>query len=121
MQSSRSRSHSRGPLYRRARHPLLSPRTSSPPPPSHAPWTMTDESRFRATPRAMVERKLASVSAHNTLGALELRRKLGDLQGACFSPQSHSRPPQHQLPNRQPPRPSSPPPSPSCSSVPPHL
>ena len=75
-------------MLQRKRHPLLSPRPAHSPSLTPAvPWdsSQTDVTRFRASPREIVQRKLATTSKFNALGALELRRKLGDLQGAPAS------------------------------------
>ena len=99
-------------MRKRQSHPLLSPRPAAAPSPvSHAQeWdsstTTYDSTRFRASPREIVQRKLATTSKFNALGALELRRKLGDLQGAFFfSNRARARAPLPGRPNRQLPRP----------------
>ena len=50
----------------------------------HAAWdaSASDLTRYKLSSREQIERKLASVSKHNAFGVAQLRRKLGDVQGA---------------------------------------
>lgn len=68
---------------------MLSPRRSQSPQAAvlGPAWdsTSSDLSRFRATRKEVILRKLTSISKNNALGAAELKRKLGNVQGACWA------------------------------------
>ncbi len=64
------------------------PGARSPAPRAPRAWddSVSELARYRLSPAQLVQRKLATISPHNAFGAAELRRKLGDVVCAFFSP-----------------------------------
>jgi hypothetical protein len=109
---------------RRKQHPLLERhRSRSPATALSLPaWdsSNSDLSRFKEDRVKVVLRKLASISKNNALASVEVRRKVGDVQGAsarCRAPSLLPHPPFRHVLSALLPLPSPSPPSPIHNSL----